>query len=115
MNLSPDEIAWLERAERRERLWCPVTRWLVLLVGGLCVGGAIYLVSRSREFAGQGAGWFLFFVFLLLLKASLMFGFAISRWRGDVQLRFLLRLLRVHQQSGVGQDNRGNGAENLTL
>ena len=89
MNLSPVEIAWVERAERRERLWCPVTRWLLLIVGGLWVGGAIYLIRLSH-----GAEWLLFFAFLMLLKAGWMFGIAIRRWHGDMQVRLLLRLLR---------------------
>lgn len=97
MNLSPVEIAWLNRAEKREQLWCPVTRWLIVFVGLLSVAGATYIFQRSREFVGQGSEWFVLIAALFLFKAGWMFGVAISRWRGDTQLRLLLKLLRDHQ------------------
>ena len=50
-----------------------------------------------------------FIAVFFLLKAGSVFGVALSRWSGDVQVRLLLRLIREHQ------DERRSGSDRLFL
>jgi hypothetical protein len=98
MKLSEQELRWLKRWEKNERLWLPVGRWIFVLFGGLnTVGGILisHLMMSLRDIPNVGA--FVLFPLFFFAKAGFWFGYAIANWRGDIKLRLLLRLIREHE------------------
>ena len=98
MKLSEQESRWLSRWEKRERLWLPVTRWVCVFNGVVCLALGIFLFKKLADLGDTDAvAWFGWFAWLLILMSGMWFGFAFSKWRGDVKMRLLLRLIREHE------------------
>jgi hypothetical protein len=100
MKLTEQELRWLSRWEKRERLWLPVTRWVCVASGILCVVAGAYLLHLVRKLSADGIsdpGPFGLVPFFFFGMAGLWFGGAFSKWRGDIKLRLLLRLIRDHE------------------
>jgi hypothetical protein len=94
MKLSDEELRWLSRQEKQQRLWIPVTRWVCLGGGLLSAGFGAFLL---HEAAKPYLEWLAMFALLLFVKAGLWIGVALSNWRGHVKLRLLVRLIREHE------------------
>ena len=102
MKLSEQELRWLSRWEKRERQWLTITRWICVANGIICVLAGAYLIHYVRRFLAEGIsglGLFSLVPFFFFGMAGLWFGFAISKWRGDIKLRLLLRLIREHENT----------------
>jgi hypothetical protein len=100
MKLSEQELRWLTRWEKRERQWLPITRWVCVANGVLCVVAGAYLIHLIRKLLAGGisdVGLFALVPFLFFGMAGMWFSFAFSKWRGDIKLRLLLRLIREHE------------------
>lgn len=96
MTLSEQELKWVERWENRERQWVPVTRWVCLAAGLVStVFGILFLVWAWTPYAE----WLMLFSLFFFAKACLWFGITFSKWRGDMKLRLLLRLIREHEDT----------------
>ena len=77
-------------------MW-PVTRWICLLAGILTVAGGIFIFHKL-EVSDSPERWSLLFVpFFFLGMGGVWFGLALGKWRGDIELRLLLRLIREHE------------------
>jgi len=95
MKLTEQELRWLSRWEKRERLWLPVTRWVCVFNGVVTLVLGIFLFKKLADLGNTDAiAWFGWFAWLLVLKSGMWFGVALSKWRGDIKLRLLLRLIR---------------------
>jgi hypothetical protein len=102
MRLSEQESRWLDRWEKRERLWLPVTRWICVLNGLLCLAAGAYSIHLLRKLSQNGIsdlGPFGLIPYFFFGTAGLWGGFAISKWQGDIKLRLLLRLIREHEDT----------------
>ena len=103
MKLSEQELRWLNRWEKYERRWIPFTRW-ILVVNGIfsSVVGALlwHLVSKVVADGVPLKGLFISVPILCYGVAGVWFGLAVSKWRGDIKLRLLLRLIREHANEG---------------
>ncbi len=100
MKLSEQEMRWLSRWEKRERLWLPVTRWVCVASGVLCVLIGAYMIHLVRKLLAAGIsapGPFLLVPFFFFGMAGVWFGCAFGQWRGAIKLRLLLRLIREHE------------------
>lgn len=96
MKLSEQESRWLSCWEKRERQW-PRTRWVVILLGVLTTACGIFLFHELliSDFPER---WSLLFAPCFFLgMGGVWFGLALSKWRGDIKLRLLLRLIREHE------------------
>jgi hypothetical protein len=98
MKLSDEELRWLSRWEKRERLWLPVTRWVCVFNGVLSVVLGYFVIHELRVSDIPDRGLFAFVALFFFGMAGLWFGFAFSKWRGDIKLRLLLRLIREHEE-----------------
>jgi hypothetical protein len=99
MKLTEQELRWLSRWEKRERQW-PIYRWVVVANGVLCVAAGVYLIHIFHRMQADGVSSFgaaMIIPFALFGLAGLWFVLAFARWRGDIKLRLLLRLIREHQ------------------
>ena len=98
MKLTEQESRWLSCWEKRERQW-PVTRWVCVLIGIVSIGAGIFIFHElsASDFSDRWA--LLFLPFFFLLMAGAWFGIALSKWRGDIKLRLLLRLIREHEDT----------------
>jgi hypothetical protein len=96
MKLSEQELRWLSRWEKRERHWLPFTRWVCVFNGTVTTAGGIYIFQKLSEIGLPDAGAFLFLPFVFIVMGGIWFGLAFSKWRGQVELRLLLRLIREH-------------------
>ena len=103
MKLSGQELRWLNRWEKRERQWLPITRWVMLAicVSSLALGVfAFYAINHIIIDDGvREIGWLMLVPIYFFIKAGLFFGITFSKWRGDIKLRLLLRLIREHENS----------------
>jgi uncharacterized ion transporter superfamily protein YfcC len=54
MKLSEQELRWLSRWEKRERQWLPITRWICVANGIICVLAGAYLIHYVRRFLAEG-------------------------------------------------------------
>ena len=99
MKLSEQELRWLNRWEKHERQWLPLTRWICLASGFLSVGCGYFLAHKliSLHLPDYALLWLLPLYFFL--KAGVIFVDTFSKWRGDIKLRLLLRLIREHEKS----------------
>jgi len=100
MKLSEQELRWLNRWEKRERRWLPVTRWVCVANGVLSMAAGAYLIHVLDRLQTDGIsdfGPFAVVPFVLFGMAGLWFGLAFAKWRGDIKLRLLLRLIREHE------------------
>jgi len=96
MKLSEQELRWLSRWEKRERQWLPFTRWVCVFNGVVTTAGGIYIFHEIAASGISDVGSFIFIPFLFTVIGGLWFGLAFSRWRGQFELRLLLRLIRDH-------------------
>lgn len=96
MKLSEQELRWLSRWEKRERQWLSFTRWLWLFYAffSAALGWFMIYELRSLNLPNLGLLWILPFFFFA--KSGLFLGITFSKWRGDIKLRLLLRLIREH-------------------
>ena len=103
MKLSEQELRWLNRWEKRERRWLPITRWVMLAicVSSLALGVfAFYAINHIIIDDGvREIGWLMLVPIYFFINAGLFFGITFSKWRGDIKLRLLLRLIREHENS----------------
>ena len=97
MKLSEQELRWLRRWEKRERQWLPVTRWVCLGLVIVSAGCGCFMVHELRSLDLPNAGWLWLIPLYFFFKAGLFFGITFSKWRGDIKLRLLLRLIREHE------------------
>jgi hypothetical protein len=97
MKLTEQELRWLSRWEKHERQWVPFTRWVCVFNGIVCMAGGIYMFHKLAELGASVGGAFLFFPFLFIGMGGVWFGLAFNKWRGDIKLRLLLRLIREHE------------------
>jgi hypothetical protein len=96
MKLSEQESRWLSCWEKRERRW-PVTRWVCILIGIVTTGCGIFVFHEILASGMPDAISLVFVPFFFFGMAGLWFGLALSKWRGDIKLRLLLRLIREHE------------------
>jgi hypothetical protein len=96
MKLTEQELRWLSRWEKRERQWLPFTRRVCLFNGVVTAAGGIYIFYKVAASGVSDARPFLFIPFLFFGMGGIWFGLAFSKWRGDIKLRLLLRLIREH-------------------
>jgi pilus assembly protein TadC len=98
MKLSEQEMRWLRRWEKNERLWLPVTRWVCLGMGVLSLVMAILIFRMLETPANVAIASFIVPIALcFFLNAFWCFSLAMVKWRGDIKLRLLLRLIREHE------------------
>jgi hypothetical protein len=97
MKLSEEELHWLKRWEKRERLWMPITRWICIFCGILSVALGIFLIHKLSASDFSDRGQFVLVPFFFFGMAGIWFGCAFIKWRGDIKLRLLLRLIREHE------------------
>jgi hypothetical protein len=97
MKLSEQELRWLKCWEKRERLWVPVTRWVCVFGGVFSVACGIFILLQLRASDISDPGPFVLVPFFFFGMAGLWLALAFSKWRGDIKLRLLLRLIREHE------------------
>ena len=97
MKLSDQELRWLNRWEKRERQWLPFTRWLCLFLGFFSAALGWFMIHELRSLNLPDLGWLWIFPLYFFVKSGIFFGITFSKWRGDIQLRLLLRLIREHE------------------
>jgi hypothetical protein len=97
MKLSEHELRSLNRLEKRERQWLPVTRWVCLGLGVLTGVLGYFAAHELRALDLPNAGWLWLFPIYFFFKAGIIFGITFYHWRGDIKLRLLLRLIREHE------------------
>jgi len=115
MNITTDELRYLQRWEKRQRLW-PFTRWVCVAIAVLSFGlsGFLFyqLLGPLRSEADRDAAalaWVTPVVWLFFINGCAWFALLSSRWRGDIKLRLLLRLIAEHQNAepdGAGNSHR---------
>jgi hypothetical protein len=101
MTLTEDEMRWIKKREKQERLW-PKTRWLLIFIGLFSLGVAVFIfysfsgddATSQVMFAGMWPLALLFFV-----KGLAWIALAIAHWRGHFETKLLLRLVAEHQNS----------------
>jgi hypothetical protein len=106
MQLTPQEVKFVERLRKRDRQW-PRNRWIMLVVGFFalaCYGYITISMFRRMDFEHLELHDVLFFA-LLWPKCLLMFllgmGFivwAISDWHGNANRKLLLKLLDAQME-----------------
>jgi hypothetical protein len=96
MKLSEQESRWLSCWEKRERMW-PLTRWVCIFAGIFTTAGGIFLFHQLLVSDFPDRLSLLFVPFFFLGMGGVWFGLALSKWRGDIKLRLLLRLIREHE------------------
>jgi hypothetical protein len=97
MKLSEQELRWLDRWEKRERLWLPVTRWICVLGGILSLAEGFFLIHKLQVNHITDSESGVLFALFFFAMAGVWFGFAFSKWRGDIKSRLFLRLIREHE------------------
>jgi len=97
MKLSEQELRWLKRWEKRERQWLPITRWVCVGNGVLCLGTGAYIAYLLLGADPTLSPLLVLIPLFFFCFAGLWFGGAFSKWRGDIKLRLLLRLIREHE------------------
>jgi hypothetical protein len=101
MKLSEQELRWLSRCEKRERQWLLITRWVWVGNGVFCLGAGAYLTYLLFGEDSPSSPLLLFIPLFFYCFAGLWFGVTFSKWRGDIKLRLLLRLIREHEDKSA--------------
>ena len=101
MKLSEQELNWVKRWEKRERLWLPVTRWICIFNGILSLALGIFIFQKLRTLSIPNAGCLFLIPILFLINSGVLFGVTLSKWQGDIKLRLLLRLIREHEDKDI--------------
>lgn len=94
MKLSEEESRYLDRWEKKERRWSPVTRWICLFNGVVMAVAGFFLVHRVEAIPMIDAGSLLFVHLFCFGGAGFWIAVAASKWRGNIRTRLFLRLIR---------------------
>ena len=102
MELSSQEVSFLERTKKQSRIWL-WERWVCLAFSALLTlasAGVLLrlLVVMSKMGDNSVLAWFAPFVWLMLIGCSWSLGYVIYHWRGDMQTQVLLKLVASHEE-----------------
>jgi hypothetical protein len=106
MQLTPEEMKFVERLRKREQQW-PRNRWIILTVGIFsiaCYSCILIALYQRMDFEHLGSGEVLIFALLwpkcliMLILGAYFIGLVIRDWRGNMNRRLLLRLLDAQAQ-----------------
>jgi hypothetical protein len=116
MQFTRHEMKLIERLRKQESRW-PRTRWILLGMAAIILGGYGYIASMlfgtldSETFSpADSALLFALFwpkVLLMIVMASAFIALAVRDWRGNVNRMLLLRLLDAQQKESDGHEKTG--------
>ena len=116
MPLTADELRWLRRCQKRERLWF-LTRWVCVAIAILSFGISDFLfyqlIGPLRSEASRDAAtlaWITPVVWLFFINGFAWLALISAKWRGDHKLRLLLRLISEHENNNAEPSASPKGA-----